>query len=250
MDCDRIEREDLAERYLAGKLTQDEQGEFESHCFACPKCREKLQVSRLIQEELGKLDTSDMSVAPKKSRFSIRRLAWISAAALILAAIAVGLLWQWRLLGGRSAGPGKIPSSLIALSEFEPPLYIPRPLRGAVDEAIERFRAGMMLYQEGDYAGAVPALQSAAELNPQGANIRFFLGICFLLSGQTDEGIAELKKTIALGESAYLQEAHFYLAKGLLRQGRVKEARQELKAAVESGGPLGEESARLLNQLQ
>ncbi len=250
MDCDRIEREDLAERYLAGKLTRDKQEEFESHCFACPKCLEKLQVNRLIQEELGKLDTSDMSVAPEKSRFSIRRLAWISAAALILAAVAVGILWQWRLLGGRSAGPGKTPPSLIALSEFEPPLYISRSLRGAADEASEQFRAGMMRYQEGDYAGAVPALQSAAELNPRGANIRFFLGICFLLSGQTDEGIAELKKTISLGDSAYLQEAHFYLAKGLLRRGDVKAARRELKAAVESGGTLGEEAARLLTQLQ
>jgi TolA-binding protein len=81
-------------------------------------------------------------------------------------------------------------------------------------------------------------------------NIKFFLGICFLLSGQTDEGIAELKKTIAIGDSAYLGEAHFYLAKGLLRQGDIKGARQELKAAAEPGGSLGEEAARLLTQLQ
>ncbi len=250
MDCDRIEREDLAERYLAGKLTKDEQGAFESHCFACPRCLEKLQVSRLLQEELGKLDAADLSVAPKEKRAAIRHWAWISAAALILAVVAVGILWQWRLPGGRSAGPGKTPPSLIALSEFEPPLYIPRSLRGAVDEASEKFRAGMMRYQEGDYACAIPTLKSAADLNPQGANIRFFLGVCFLLSGQTDEGIAELKKTIALGDSAYLGEAHFYLAKGLLRQGDVKGARQELKAAVESGGRLGEEASRLLTQIQ
>jgi TolA-binding protein len=74
-------------------------------------------------------------------------------------------------------------------------------------------------------------------------NIKFFLGICFLLSGQTDEGIAELKKTIAIGDSAYLGEAHFYLAKGLLRQG-------DIKGAAEPGGSLGEEAARLLTQLQ
>jgi tetratricopeptide (TPR) repeat protein len=250
MDCDRIEREDLAERYLAGKLTKDEQGEFETHCFACPKCLEKLQVNRLLQEELGKLDASDLSVAPKEKRAAFRRWAWISAAAVILAAVAIGILWQLGIFGGPSAGPGKILPSLATLSEFEPPLYIPRSLRGVVDEATERFRAGMTRYQEGDFAGAIPALQSAAELNPQGANIRFFLGICFLLSGQTDKGIAELKKTVAIGDSAYLGEAHFYLAKGLLRQGDVKAARQELKASVESGSPLGEEAARLLTQLQ
>jgi tetratricopeptide (TPR) repeat protein len=136
------------------------------------------------------------------------------------------------------------------LSEFEPPLYIPRSLRGAIDEASERWRAGMMRYQVGDYASAIPVLRSAAEFNPRGAAIRFFLGICFLLSGQTDEGITELRITIALGDSAYLEEAHFYLAKGLLRRGDLRAARRELKAVVASGGRLEEESARLLIQLK
>ena len=246
MDCGRIEREDLTERYLAGKLTKDEQRAFESHCFSCPECLEKLQVCRLLQEELDELDVTELSVVPKKSRPPIRRWAWVSAAALVLVAVAVGIGWQLGILGGRSAGPDKISM----LSEFEPPLYIPPSLRGAVDEASERSRAGMMRYQAGDYAGAITVLRSAAELNPRGAMTRFFLGICFLLSGQTDEGIIELKKTIDLGDSAYLEEAHFYLAKGLLRQGHVKAARRELRAVVESGGRLEEEAARLLLELE
>ena len=246
MDCCRIEREGLTERYLAGKLTKDEQRAFESHCFSCPKCLEKLQLCRLLQEELEELEVAGLSIVTKESRSPIRRWAWVSAAALVLAAVAIGIGWQLGILGGRSAGSDKIS----VLSKFEPPLYIPPSLRGAVDEASERLRAGMMRYQLGDYAGAIPILRSAAERNPRGAPIRFFLGICYLLSGQTDEGCRELKITIELGDSAYLEEAHFYLAKGLLRQGHIRPARLELKAVVELGGRFEKEAARLLTELK
>ena len=250
MDCDRIEREDLTERYLAGKLTRDEQRAFESHCCSCPRCLEKLQVCRLVQEELDEPDVIDQSIAPKKSPSLIRGWAWASAAALVLVAVAVGVWWQVGIRGGRPGRPGKISPSLVMLSEFEPPLYIPGSLRGAVDEASETWRAGMVRYQEGDYANAIPVLRSAAEINPGSANIRFFLGICYLLSGKTNEGVTELKKTISLGDPAYLEEAHFYLAKGLLRQGDVKAARRELKAVIESGGRFKDEATRLLTRLK
>jgi tetratricopeptide (TPR) repeat protein len=211
---------------------------------------EKLQVSRLIQEELDELKPTELSDAPDESRYRIRRWAWVSGAALVLAALGLGIWWQWGMPGGRSGRSGKISPSLVMLTEFEPPPYIPRSFRGAVDEASERLRAGMMRYKAGDYAGAVPVLQSAAELRPGSATARFFLGICFLLSGRTDEGIIELKRTIDLGDPAYLEEARFYLAKGLLRRGQVRAARRELKAVVDSDGRLKDEAARLLTQLE
>jgi len=250
MDCDRIEREDLTELYLAGRLAGAEQKAFESHCLRCPKCMEKLQISRLLQEELDRLEPTGLPVVPRETRLRIPRWAWAPAAALVLAAFGLGIWWQWGMPGGRSGRTGKNSPSLAMLSEFEPPLYIPLSLRGAVDEATERLRAGMMRYQAGDYAGAVPVLRSAAELRPGSATARFFLGICFLLSGRTDEGIKELRETIELNDPDYLEEARFYLAKGLLRQGHVRAARRELKSVVESGGRLEGEAASLLTQLE
>jgi tetratricopeptide (TPR) repeat protein len=211
---------------------------------------EKLQIDRLLQEELDELGPADLSVAPDEGRLRIRRWAWVSAAALVFVALGLGIWWQWGVPGGRSGPSKKISSSLVMLSEFEPPLYIPLSLRGAVDEASASCQAGMMRYQAGDYPGAIPVLQSAVELHPLGAKARFFLGICFLLSGRTDEGVVELRETIELGDPDYLEEARFYLAKGLLRQGYVRAARRELKAVVESGGRLEGEAARLLTQLE
>ena len=108
----------------------------------------------------------------------------------------------------------------------------------------------MSFYQKGDYVRAIPNLQSAAAVDPQAAHIRFFLGVCLLLAKRTDAGIGKLKEVIALGDSAYLAEAHFYVAKGFLHKGDTSRAKAELKILAESGGSLKEEAVRLLKFLE
>lgn len=250
MDCDQIEREEIIEKYLTGKLDKAGQKELESHCFGCPKCFETLQVQRALQEELWK-QAKIVSPAPSEERrLRIRGLSIVSVAAGLVIIVVLAILWYFGRTGERSIRSGETSASLGLLAAFEPPPYIPPALRGAADEATERFRAGMKFYQESRYAEALPNLQAAAGLNPQAASIRFFLGICLLLTGQADPGIAELQKAIALGDVTYLNEAHFYLAKGYLRKGDASAARKELQTVAESGGKLSEDAARLLKSME
>jgi tetratricopeptide (TPR) repeat protein len=250
MDCNQIERDDIIEKYLTGRLDGAEQEEFEVHYFGCSKCRERLEVSRLLQEKLWEQGEKILPQMKKPSGARIRRRAWaISAAAVVLIVAAAALWWQFMGPGRAPAGTKEIPSSLIMLARIEPPAYIPPALRGARDDAAERFRLGMMNYVEGRYGEAIPDLRAAAELNPNRAGIRFFLGICLLLTEQTDAGIEELKATIGLGDSAYLEEAHFYLAKAYLRKGDTGGAKEELDWVLKSGSNLKEESAQILAQL-
>jgi tetratricopeptide (TPR) repeat protein len=251
MDCDQIEREEIIEKYLTGRLDRAEQKEFETHWFGCRECKQKLQVSRMLQEKLWEKGDEILSQTQKSPRVWIKRRVWAySAAAAVLIIAAAALWWQFRGPGRPHVGTKKTPSSLIMLARIEPPSYIPPALRGAEDEATERFRSGMKHYQDGRYGQAIPDLRAAAELNPERASIRFFLGICFLLAGQTDAGIEDLQETIALGESVYLEEAHFYLAKAFLGKGDIGRAREELNWVLERGGNLKEEAARILAQLQ
>jgi len=69
------------------------------------------------------------------------------------------------------------------------------------------------------------------------------------LTERTDPAVAELQKAIAIGESPYLEEAHFYLAKARLRQGDIQAAREELERAIERRGRLETEARRLLAQV-
>jgi tetratricopeptide (TPR) repeat protein len=139
--------------------------------------------------------------------------------------------------------------ALSVLAQVSPPAYIPVVLRGPRDEAVERFEAAMARYVEGDYAGTIPGLRAAAELNPSSAQISFFLAACELLTDQPEPAAAGFERTIALGESPYLEEAHFYLAKTRLRQGRVPAAQEQLRQTAARHGRLEQEARRLLRQL-
>jgi len=138
--------------------------------------------------------------------------------------------------------------ALSVLARVEPPIYIPLVLRGPRDEAVEKFDAAMRRYAEGDFAGALPGLASAAGLNPQAANAVFFLAVCQLLTDRPEDAVEGFQRTIALGESPYLEEAHFYLAKTRLRQGDVAAARQELERTIRRRGRLETDARALLAQ--
>jgi len=251
MDCDQIEKEEVIEAYLTGKLDRDRQEEFETHYFGCSKCLEKLQVSRLLQEKLWEKGEAILPKREKPQPVQDRHRAWVVSAAAVMLVVAAAALW-WRF-GGPGRTPGGIEgvsSSLKLLARFEPPLYVPLTLRGAQDEATERFRMGMGYYQDGRYAEAITELRAAAGLDPGRPGIRFFLGICLLLTEQVDAGTEELKATVALGDSAYLEEAHFYLAKAWLAKGNTRAAKEELNWVWEKGRNLRDEAARILTQLQ
>jgi tetratricopeptide (TPR) repeat protein len=251
MDCERVEREDIIEKYLTGRLDRAEQTEFETHYFSCSKCLQKLQVSRLLQEKLWEQGDKILPQTQKLHRVRTGRRAWVfSAATVVLIVAATALWWQFGGPGRTPSGTKETPSSLIMLARFEPPSYVPPALRGAEDEATERFRIGMKHYVEAHYGEAIPDLRTAVDLAPERVSIRFFLGICLLMTEQTDAGIEELKKTIELGDSVYLEEAHFYLVKAFLAKGDVGRAKEELKWVLEKGSNLKEEAARILAQLQ
>jgi TolA-binding protein len=153
-----------------------------------------------------------------------------------------------------SAPPGSQPApptvvALSVLARVEPPTYIPVVLRGPRDEAVERFEAAMARYVDGDHAGAIPGLRAAAALDPSSTRTAFFLAACQLLTDQLEPAAAGFERTIALGESPYLEEAHFYLAKTRLRQGRVPAAQEQLRQTAARRGRLEQEARRLLAQL-
>jgi tetratricopeptide (TPR) repeat protein len=181
-----------------------------------------------------------------------RTIAMAAAAAVIL--IVLGIRWNLkpnsptRVAPTQATKPGPAVVSLAELAHFDPPAYRPAVLRSTPDEALREFQKAMKPYQQGDYARAA-ALLTAAKLNPKDPGVLFFLGVSHLLAGQTDDGIAVLKRCVALGDTPYLEEAHYYLGKGLLGKGDLTAARRELEEAVRLKGEREGEAQRLLQQL-
>ena len=82
------------------------------------------------------------------------------------------------------------------------------------------------------------------------AGPRFYLGVCDLLTGRTDEAVADLRGVIGLGESPYLEQARFFLAKALLTKQDLAGASKELELTIQLGGDRAAESRLLLDQVR
>jgi len=239
MDCALVENENLVERYLLGELSGEERVAFEEHFFECEKCFEELENLRAIQAELARSAEEIHAEVPE----SKPRRMWFLAVGVAAALIAVGV--GLRLL----TPPTELPPELVELARFEPPSYEPVRLRGAANQAQQRFRTAMESYRTGDYVAAIPGLEEAADLDPTAPNISFYLGSCYLLTGRTSEGIAALQHTIDLGDTPYLEEALILIAKGKIRTGDFKGAIRHLERVIAMGGDFKQEALRIIEQL-
>jgi len=116
----------------------------------------------------------------------------------------------------------------------QPPIYLGVPVRQAPARPDSVFDVAMSAYQLGDYAEATAGLEAALAAGVDPAPAQFFLGASLLMLDRDREAAAAFEAVIAVGESPYLAEGRYYLAKVLLRSGDVAGALTQLSAT--SGG--------------
>lgn len=254
MECAQIGREEVVERYLTRSLGKQERESFEEHYFGCEQCFAALQAQRALQAELS-ASAPQIRAMPARNPTAWRWRAAMATAAVVILAV-LGIRWGTKpdlsppAPPTETMQPGSAGPSLTELARFDPPTYTPAVLRGAQDEATREFRAAMKHYQHGDYARAITGLRKAAKPNPKDAGALFFLGISYLLSSQTNDGIAALQQAVALGDTPYLEEAHYYLAKAFLLKGDLAASEAELTKTVQLKGDLESNAQELAQAIQ
>lgn len=265
MNCKEVEAREILEEYLLDRLTEPDREEFEKHYFECASCFSQLQTRLAVQSDLQRRPATSA-----RARGAGFRLAWAWTPAFVTGALllAVGVWWysaqkhtpsQQASSSPATASPKvSVPStpptstapSLEALARVEPPPYSEIVLRGVEDKGHEAFRTAMQNYSKEDYAKAIPGLQTAVKASPQVASFNFYLGACYLLTGRTDPAIVYLRKTISLGNPAYSESAHFYLAKAYLKKKDVSAAEEELQKTVQLHGSRETEAEEILRELR
>ena len=282
--CAWIAREDVFEGYVRDSLDPGERDAFEAHYFECDACYRRLKVYQGVRAELAEAPAQ----APATAGRPAGRAWWWVALPLAagLAIVTAMVMWRYQQsapaptstiavaptqpapLASVPAAPTPTPGapvrpspapaapspaapipSLVELARVAPPDYLAPTLRAAPDEARERFDAAMRQYVKGDFAGAIPGLRAATNLRTDAPQYTFFLAACELLTNQTEAAASGFDRVIAAGDSPYLEEAHFYLAKTRLRQGNLAAARDELTRTIERRGRLEAEARRLLAQV-
>jgi len=109
LDHDHIKAQEVIGRYVAGRLSESEETQFESHLVDCPTCTEAVECEMSLRDGLGVV-AADPGAWPEKptaatrSPRSAQAFVLLRAAAAVLLAVAVGLgVWLSRSTAERDA---------------------------------------------------------------------------------------------------------------------------------------------------
>jgi tetratricopeptide (TPR) repeat protein len=247
MTCEAVERDNIIERYIAGRLDSSMKEQWEQHYFGCERCASQLETMMAIQQPLRSMAEEIRQEMPRRGK-NVRWI-WAGAAiaATLLAAVAVSY-------SRRPAPPvaGIVPSQhpqLAELARLDPPAYPAPVLRGAQSPAESQFREAMQAYSDHDYRQAITGLQAALRLDPGAESARFFLGACYLMSGDPRAGTRELQ-TVSAGHSPFAEEAAFDQAKGYLLQGDQTTAIHILHRIADNKGEFSTRARELITRIE
>lgn len=235
LTCDVVVERGLIERYVADRLPEDEAQAFENHYVACPRCQDELRLAVAVREA-----ASDVS----GSWFG-RRSLMIGGAGVGLAAAAVLIVLLLPATGSRQA------SDLARLGEvIQPPIYLGIPVRAADTPADSLFDSAMDAYVAEEFERAADGLAAALAAGVDSAPAEFFLGSSLLMEDETEDAARAFRRVIALGETPYMAEARYYLAKALLRLGQAEEALTHLRLAARQSDELREPATALADSVE
>jgi tetratricopeptide (TPR) repeat protein len=252
--CSQTNREQVIERYLIDSLGKEEQESFEDHYFSCDECFAALQAHRALQAELAASASVIRALPISESRRWHWATALVAAAVVIIAVLSIR--WGFKPASSSLSPTAQVtesapaPNPLVDLARFDPPAYLSPALRGTQGKAARDFQDAMKHYQQHEYDVAAFRLRKAANRDPKDAGAAFFLGISYLMSGQDAEGIGALQQCVAIGDTPYLEEAHYYLAKAFLKTNDLTAAQNELQKVIQLRGDLLHQAEELLRKIQ
>jgi tetratricopeptide (TPR) repeat protein len=251
LTCEEVRERDLPERYVRGELDEEEARSYEEHYFSCSECFEELQLLRKVQEGLRDAGPELESLPDRRS--------WLTWTLMAAALIVAGGVAAWLGLGPREAADPPVAlahlgteerATIEAFARIEPASYAPLRLRSAETDASRAFREAMQHYAAGDYDGALPGLIEARRLDPTAADIAFYLGVTQLVTGDDAVGVETLRRTVALGDTPFLEDSLLYLARAALKSGDPDAAREHLARVVALDGDRKEVATRHLEILE
>ena len=280
MNCEQARNQDLVGKYVTGQLPEPEMNAFEEHYFGCDECFGAVQLGQAINFGAAKsVQPPKVIQMPARTQDRPRWIYPLAAAAALVVVTLIG----WRAFVGQPSKPEiaqtpppsvqgpVLPASpttpapepqLLAsngdLSAVNPLTYRPSVMRGGNEDSADRFQHAMQAYLKHDYRQTVAGLASIPVAVPGSglpqdhvtdAGVQLYLGISQLMLNQDGDAVRSLRRAANYGDTPYLENAGFYLAKGLIRQKQYAAAVDQLERTVQLKGDRQAEAQQLLEQL-
>lgn len=260
--------------FYSGRLQESEMDVIRDHLAECYHC---LALARDARQFLEAMSVSAQpahgpteALPSTLSWYGMHRRELLLAAAMVIIAVSIGLLWRAsrrETPSEQQAQTSSQPSSAtpkenpwrdlkIAKAEYTPAVAPPGDLIWRDDNPgtpsqpkLSPFARAMRPYEGNDFAEVERRLAQFLENNPKHAQGYFYRGVSLLLLGKTADAIAPLEAAIEHGRGRVAEEAHWYLALARLRLGEPSKALEQLEAVMKTSGKHRSEAEQLRQQI-
>ncbi len=185
---------------------------FNKHLIKKDQIESGNKIKQIFDEYINENYPESSKKAPK---ISLRNISWLTAAAVLIIAMAVYFL----LLTRQKSSP-----SYIYRKHFAYYNHTIQP-RDAGD-SIGSFYNGMQFYKAGSYQDALNSFLVAQEKYEQIS--AFYIGLCYLNLDQYSDAAVHLEEAVALNGD-HKQDAEWYLALAYLAEGKVNKTENIIK---------------------
>lgn len=225
--CEEKLSPEVARAYVAATLSADETSRFELHLLRCPSCQDEVRFTAGVAA---------------MARPVARARRWIGGGMLAAAAVLV-----MAALGTRDARS----SPLAPLGATTgPAAFAGMSIRDEAGPADSLFDLAMAAYARRDYRTAERLLRALVERGSPEPPVEFFLAASLLLQNRPADAAEAFTRVIRSGDTPYLPEARYYLAKALLQLGARDGALHELRTLALSGHELAAHADALADSVE
>lgn len=215
------ETEELIDAYLLDSLDKNALVQFQERMKLFPDFRALVEEQKAIIRGVEKTNLknsledfhSEIIEEPEKKSFSA---GWWAMAASLLVLISVS---TWAILSS-SGSPNKI-----FAENFKPDPGLPTTMGTSSDYD---FYYGMVSYKRKEYDDAIARWETLYAANPENDTLVYFLGVANLANGNARQAEKYLQSANQKTESAFYEDAQYYLALALIKENKIKEAKETL----------------------
>ena len=246
-----MNEQEKLEKYLEGEMSESEKIAFEKKMKADPELTEQVRLHQALEVALGNreeiaVEANLQAIMAEKpaqevpNEKKVRRLWQYLSVAAAVVILLVGVKY---IFFNDTITPDQIYTmhyvAYDGSGELRTGDSVPRRL---LDNAFDSYNAG-------NYAQALNVFDSILVRVPGNARANFYLGICFMETGQSQKAIEAFQAVLDHGQNLYINQSTWYIAMACLNLKDLACTRSRLESLAGQTGAYGKKAKEILEIL-